>query len=148
MNTVVANSIYLNEDTGGKGRFFKSRFLQAGLVKYQFGVCLLKKETIDKFVNTFIGCPVVINHQDVTDESAKEQRVGVISRVYFEPSDAWFWCEGVLFDNEAIDLVQKGFDKNIMELSEIFKVDKKELISDSVGRYNNCGCFNPALIYL
>ena len=108
MNVTAINSIYLNEDTGGKGRFFKSRFLQAGLVKYQFGVCLLKKETIDKFVNTFIGCPVVINHQDVTDESAKEQRVGVISRVYFEPSDAWFWCEGVLFDNEAIDLVQKG----------------------------------------
>lgn len=109
MNVTAINSIYLNEDTGGKGRFFKSRFLQAGLVKYQFGVCLLKKETIDKFVNTFIGCPVVINHQDVTDESAKEQRVGVISRVYFEPSDAWFWCEGVLFDNEAIDLVQKGY---------------------------------------
>lgn len=108
MNVTAINSIYLNEDTGGKGRFFKSRFLQAGLVKYQFGVCLLKKETIDKFVNTFIGCPVVINHQDVTDESAKEQRVGVISRVYFEPSDAWFWCEGVLFDNEAIELVQKG----------------------------------------
>lgn len=109
MNVTAINSIYLNEDTGGKGRFFKSRFLQAGLVKYQFGVCLLKKETIDKFVNTFIGCPVVINHQDVTDESAKEQRVGVISRVYFEPSDAWFWCEGVLFDSEAIDLVQKGY---------------------------------------
>lgn len=109
MNVTAINSIYLNEDTGGKGRFFKSRFLQAGLVKYQFGVCLLKKETIDKFVNTFIGCPVVINHQDVTDESAKEQRVGVISRVYFESSDAWFWCEGVLFDNEAIDLVQKGY---------------------------------------
>lgn len=109
MNVTAINSIYLNEDTGGKGRFFKSRFLQAGLVKYQFGVCLLKKETIDKFVNTFIGCPVVINHQDVTDESAKEQRVGVISRVYFEPSDAWFWCEGVLFDNGAIDLVQKGY---------------------------------------
>ena len=36
MNVTAINSIYLNEDTGGKGRFFKSRFLQAGLVKYQF----------------------------------------------------------------------------------------------------------------
>ena len=48
------NAIYLKEDNGGKGRFFRARFLQAGLVKYSFGVCLLKKETIDKFVYKFV----------------------------------------------------------------------------------------------
>ena len=41
-----AQNIFLDENTGGKGRYFKARFLQPGLVKYSFGVCLLEKETI------------------------------------------------------------------------------------------------------
>ena len=49
----ATNAIFLAETGDDEGRPFKSRFLQAGLVKYDFGVCLLKKSTIDKFVNTF-----------------------------------------------------------------------------------------------
>lgn len=42
----ASNAIYLEDSNGQEGRPFKARFLQAGLVKYDFGVCLLKKETI------------------------------------------------------------------------------------------------------
>lgn len=108
MNAI--NSIILSEDTGGKGRIFKSRFLQPGLVKYSFGVCLLTKETIDKFINTFIGDPVIIYHQEVTDDNAKDKRVGVVSDIEFNPSDGWYWCKGVIFDNDAIDLINNGYN--------------------------------------
>lgn len=122
------NAIYLKEDNGGKGRFFRARFLQAGLVKYSFGVCLLKKETIDKFVYKFVGCPVVIDHKDVSDKNAKDLRVGVISKVEFEQFDGWYWCEGVIFDQEAIDLVNNGYNVSCQyEITQYATNDRKEL---------------------
>lgn len=105
------NRIDLNIDNKGKGRRFESRFLQAGLVKYSFGVCLLSKEVIDRFAYKFVGCPVIIDHKDITDENAKDERVGVISKVWFNEFDGWFWCEGVVFDDEAISLIKdKGYN--------------------------------------
>lgn len=105
------NRIDLNIDNKGKGRRFESRFLQAGLVKYSFGVCLLSKEVIDRFAYKFVGCPVIIDHKDITDENAKDERVGVISKVWFNEYDGWFWCEGVVFDDEAISLIKdKGYN--------------------------------------
>lgn len=104
------NQILLDDKVGGKGKFFTTRFLQAGLVKYSFGVCLLDKETIDRFIYNFVGCPVIINHKDVTNTSAKDDRVGVISRVWFNEQDGWYWGEGVIFEQEALDLIDKGYN--------------------------------------
>lgn len=104
------NQILLDDKVGGKGKFFTTRFLQAGLVKYSFGVCLLDKETIDRFIYNFVGCPVIINHKDVTSDSAKNDRVGVISRVWFNEQDGWYWGEGVIFEQEALDLIDKGYN--------------------------------------
>lgn len=101
-DTKAVNAIILGEGDN-KGRPFKSRFLQAGLVKYDFGVCLLLKETIDKFIDTFRGCPVVINHKDNITEADK---VGVINNIWFSEQDGWFWCDGILIDEEAVKLVE------------------------------------------
>ncbi len=110
METLTAQNIFLDENTGGKGRHFTSRFLQPGLVKYSFGVCLLAKETIDKFIYQFVGCPVIINHKDVTNESAKDDRMGVVSRVWFDQMDGWYWCEGIIFEEQAISLIEDGYN--------------------------------------
>lgn len=105
------NRIDLKIDNKGKGRRFESRFLEAGLVKYSFGVCLLNKDALNNFVYKFVGCPVIIDHKDITDENAKDERVGVISKVWYNEFDGWFWCEGVLFDDEAISLIKdKGYN--------------------------------------
>lgn len=102
----AVNAIILGEGDE-KGRPFKSRFLQAGLVKYDFGVCLLQKETIDKFIDTFKGCPVIINHKDNITESDK---VGVVQNIWFSEQDGWFWCDGVLTDDKAVKLVENGYN--------------------------------------
>lgn len=115
----ASNATFLDESTGGKGKYFRARILQAGLVKYSFGVCLLEKETIDKFIYEFVGCPVIIDHKDVTEENAKEERVGVISRVWFDQMDGWFWVEGVIFDEKAISLINDGYNVSCQyEISE------------------------------
>ena len=105
MITLAQNAIFLDEQTEN-GRPFKARFLQAGLVKYDFGVCLLKKETIDKFVDTFMDNPVIIGHKDII---YNEDKVGEIQHIWFSAEDGWFWCSGVLTSQEAIDLIQNGY---------------------------------------
>lgn len=102
----AVNAIILGEGSE-KGRPFKARFLQAGLVKYDFGVCLLQKETIDKFIDTFRGCPVIINHKDNITEADK---VGVVQNIWFSDKDGWYWCDGVLTDDKAVKLVENGYN--------------------------------------
>ncbi|CAJ0610682.1 unnamed protein product [Cylicocyclus nassatus] len=121
----ASNAILLDDNVGGKGKTFRTRFLQAGLVKYSFGVCLLEKETIDRFVYQFEGCPVIINHKDVTSESAKDDRVGVISKVEYNQYDGWYWAEGVIFEQEALNLIDKGYNVSCQyEITE-YSVNKE-----------------------
>lgn len=103
----ATNAIYLEDATGQEGRPFKSRFLQAGLVKYDFGVCLLKKETIDKFVNTFLENPVIINH---LDDIESDDVCGTVQNVWFSAEDGWYWCSGILTNPKAIELIENGYN--------------------------------------
>jgi len=106
MDLIATNAIILQDADGENGRPFKARFLQAGLVKYGFGVCLLKKETIDKFVNTFVECPVIIEHKDNITEDDKQ---GIVNKIWFSPEDGWYWCGGVIKSDEAVKLIEDGY---------------------------------------
>lgn len=109
MEMTAQNAIYLDAETGGKGRQFKCRFLVPGLVKYDYGVCLLTKENADRFIQGFVGCPVIINHHEVTDKNAKELSVGNIFSVWFDDKDGYYWCNGIINDKKAIELIEKGY---------------------------------------
>ena len=76
----------------------------------QFGNVLIKKESFDKFINTMIGVPVIINHKDITAKNANDERVGVVSNVWFDDKDGWYWCDGVIWDETAQNLItDKGW---------------------------------------
>lgn len=107
----VNNSIITLGDTddSGKGRHFKSRFIQPGLAGYpgQYGNALIKKENLDKFVYTLRNKPVIINHKDEIEEKDK---VGEVFNVWFNPDDGWYWCDGIITDVTAQNLIQdKGW---------------------------------------
>jgi len=53
-----------------------------------------------------VGTPVIIKHQDVTKENADKLRIGTISRAYFNEPDGWFYCEGIIWDDKAQDLIE------------------------------------------
>ena len=106
---LAQNKIFLTEEVAGKGRFFRARFLQPGLVKYSFGVCLLTKEVIDSFVQGFVGCSVTIDHVEIDEDNCDDVCCGVISRVEYNEGDGWYWCEGILRDPNAIELVRNGY---------------------------------------
>ena len=110
-NLVTNSTVELGDDiaaeSNGKGRKFISKFIEPGVAAYeQFGDVLITKETLNKFINTMVGCPVIIKHKDITDENADKERVGVVSDVWFNENDGWFYCSGIIWDKQAIDLVK------------------------------------------
>jgi hypothetical protein len=102
-------NIQLQNDNGGKGRVFVARFIESALVGYgEDGVLNVTNEALSRFYQTMIGCPVIIKHQDVTDDNAQDIRVGVVSNVEYT-NDGWYSCSGVIWDKEALDLIGKGW---------------------------------------
>lgn len=94
----------------GRGRHFVSRFIEAGGVSYgKAGVLKVTKETLDKFIQTLVGCPVIIRHKTLTSDNVDEERVGVVNGVWFEPKDAWFYCDGIIWKKDAIRKIENGW---------------------------------------
>lgn len=128
MVKVVFNSSNFEVDKNreqGKARKFISKFIEPGMINYKdigFGQCLLKKVTIDKFIQTMIGCPVVINHQLVDKSNVKDLAVGYVTNVWFNPEDGWYYCDGILNDEDAESLIEQGFSVSCS--FEITEVDK------------------------
>lgn len=94
------------------GNRFTSRWLEPGIVSYEDGGGdkeLLKKETIDAHMQSFIGRPVIIKHRKVTPQTMENVAEGYITRVWFEPADGWFYCEGIITGDEAKQLIQHGW---------------------------------------
>lgn len=104
-----ANIVFDSDLTEGRGRHFTSRFIEAGAVSYAQGVLKVSKEALDSFAQTLVGCPVIIRHQNITSENADDLRVGVVSSVRFDPNDGWFWCDGVIWDTEALKKIEQGW---------------------------------------
>ena len=71
---------------------------------------LITKESLDKFIKSMVGVPVIINHKDVTDKNADDLRVGVVNSVWYDNKDGWYWCDGIIWDETAINLINdKGW---------------------------------------
>lgn len=94
----------------GKGRHFVSRFIEPGAVSYgKAGVLKVTKEALDKFVQSFVACPIIIKHKKLTKDNVDDERVGVVNSVWFDANDAWFYCDGVIYDNDAIRKIENGW---------------------------------------
>ena len=104
-----ANIVFDADLTEGRGRHFTSRFIEAGAVSYAQGVLKVSKEALDSFAQTLVGCPVIIRHQNITSENADDLRVGVVSSVRFNPDDGWFWCDGIIWDTDALKKIEQGW---------------------------------------
>lgn len=109
MELKSSSNIVLQNDSGGRGRLFRANFMEAGLVSYDDGIFNVTNEAIQSFCQTLIGIPVTIKHSEVTDDNADDLRVGVVSSVGFDNASGWFYCEGIIWDNQAIELVEKGW---------------------------------------
>nr|DAT18313.1 MAG TPA: nuclease [Caudoviricetes sp.] len=113
-SSTVHNAIIQLGDTddSGKGKKFKSRFIQPGLANYpeSFGMALIRKENFDKFIKTLETKSVIINHHDLTENNYKDFEVGKVFNVWYNDKDGWYWCDGIIDNETAINLIQdKGW---------------------------------------
>ena len=107
INNAIELGENISDEAKGKGRLFVSRFIEPGVAHYEeFGDILITKETLETFIQTMVGCPVIIKHKDIDDKNADDERVGVVSKVWFNEFDGWYYCEGIIWDKQAIDLVK------------------------------------------
>lgn len=107
INNAIELGENISDEAKGKGRLFISRFIEPGVAHYkELGDILITKETLETFIQTMVGCPVIIKHKDIDDKNADDERVGVVSKVWFNEFDGWYYCEGIIWDKQAIDLVK------------------------------------------
>ena len=52
-----------------------------------------------------VGVPVIINHKDITAKNADDERVGVVNSVWYDDKDGWYWCDGIIWDETAQNLI-------------------------------------------
>ncbi len=106
-NSLLELGDVVQDEKNGKGRKFVSRFIEAGVAHYQdLGDVLITKETLDKFIHTMECCPVIIRHKEITEKNADRERIGVIADAYYNENDGWYYCSGVIWGKQAIDLVK------------------------------------------
>ena len=102
---------------GTRPQRFKARFMMPGLTNYpgEDGtpeMWWLPREVMTKMQKSFIGCPVVLDgdhNGDSTPENFEKVAVGVVSDVW-TGDDGWDWCNMVIWDQETMDKIQKGWN--------------------------------------
>lgn len=114
------------------GKRFSAKFIIPGLVGYEqegYGISLLKKQTIDANLESFIGKPVTIEHPK---RGEAYNAVGKVDMAEYNASDGWYWCGGELTDEKAIRLVNNG-----VSVSCGYTIPEKGEMVKRNSRYNN-----------
>lgn len=114
------------------GKRFSAKFIIPGLVGYEqegYGISLLKKQTIDANLESFIGKPVTIEHPK---RGEVYNAVGKVDMAEYNASDGWYWCGGELTDESAIGLVNNG-----VSVSCGYTIPEKGEMVKRNSRYNN-----------
>lgn len=97
---------------------FSCKFIEPGIVSYEdsdAGIALIKKETIDRMLQSFIGRPVCIDHQNITPDNYERLRekgliVGNVIRAWFCPDDGWFHADFIIDREEGKQCIdEKGY---------------------------------------
>lgn len=88
----------LGERLNITGKRFRCNFIKPGLVSYldkgAKGYELLRKETIDKYLNTMIGEPLIIEHVSTFFPVPKSRIKGRCDSVGYDVPSGWYFCEG------------------------------------------------------
>lgn len=99
---------------------FTARILEPGIVSYQDQDCgnaLLKKETIDRCINSFVGRPLILARDNMGRPTLKHAKVrpvnlekmadGYISAVEYNPTDGWWYAKGTVHNEEAKQAIRE-----------------------------------------
>ncbi len=97
------------------------KYIMPGLVEYEYmnngqgARVLVTKNALDKMLadpeKTIVGKPVINEaHRDVSPDDYKNGTAdGIVTRAWYEPSDGWYYCEALVWDDETRKNIQNGY---------------------------------------
>jgi hypothetical protein len=91
---------------------YTRKFIEQGLVSYaEMGLdnLLLRKETIDNLVPSFIGKPVIIKHEEVDPGNFLDLAVGYITDIYFNAVDGWYYVDFLITHDKGHEKISDGW---------------------------------------
>ena len=90
-----------------------------GIINYEDckggGQELLKKQTIDEFLNSLVGAPLTIGHvpTNLTTEELVDRVNGTVDRVGFDVETGWHFCEGPVDTDQARQHISDGWGVSV-----------------------------------
>ena len=99
----------------------KIKYIMPGLVEYEYmnggngARVLVTKNALDKMLadpeKSIVGKPVINEaHRDVSPDDYKNGLAdGIVTRAWYEPSDGWYYCEALIWDDETRANIQNGY---------------------------------------
>ncbi len=97
------------------------KYIMPGLVEYEYmnngngARILVTKNALDKMLNdpekSIVGKPIINEaHREVSPEDYKNgQADGIVTRAWYEPSDGWYYCEGLVWDEDTRQNILNGY---------------------------------------
>lgn len=96
-------------------------FIEKGVCTYQDEVVYISQETLQKCVRDIKGKPVIIKHQrGINPDNMQQHAVGYVTGTRFDDFSAGFSCDFVLFDEEAKELISKGWSVSCAYMPKAF----------------------------
>jgi hypothetical protein len=97
------------------------RYIMPGLVEYEYmnggegARVLVTKNALDKMLadpeKSIVGKPVINEaHREVSPDDYKNGVAdGIVTRAWYEPTDGWYYCEALIWDDETRNNIQNGY---------------------------------------
>lgn len=108
MSRPIKNQNIVEKDPKLQARTYSCRFLRSGPVQYENEIVAIYPENLMKIADAFKGFAVVIDHVDLDSGNADKLVVGYISEVWKNEGDEWAWCNFLVDNKNAIDLIENG----------------------------------------
>jgi hypothetical protein len=94
---------------------YLTKFIEPGLADYTaegFGKVLVSKEALDKMLQSYVGKPVFLKHNDTDpivafSNEGENQACGVVSEVGYDEESGWYWVRMLIWDDETIRCIDE-----------------------------------------
>lgn len=113
-------------------KLYSCRFIEPGLVHYnEYGTVLVQKPVLDKMCPSFVGKPVVnVVHKNINPANFRNEADGVITKVWFNQNDGWYWAEFLVWDEST----QRNCESDAYSVSCAYSVSNA---NEKSGEYHN-----------
>ena len=103
----------LAEGSGSKWKF-SCKMIEPGIISYlntpEKDVVLIRKETIDRCIESARQNPLTLGHIDITNEAPDEDVAnGRVIEVRYNAADGWYYVDGYGETEQAKNLIRRGY---------------------------------------